>query len=234
MLTVTDLDAGYGNVQVLWDVSMTVHEREIVSVLGANGAGKSTLVRAVIGLLPTRSGEIEFDGRRIDGIPPHRVADRGLAYGPEGGGMFYDMTVQENLELGAYRKSAWDDRRSSLERVFDMFPRLRERRANLSRTLSGGERQMLVMGRALMAQPRMCVFDEPTIGLAPVLVEEIFETLVRIREAGVTILLIEQNVHQSLAVSDRTYVLENGRITLEGRSADLLERDDIARAYLGM
>lgn len=234
MLTVSDLCVRYGGVQVLWNVSIRVDAGEIVSVLGTNGAGKSTLLKAVVGLARSSSGAITFAGDRIDGLAPHRISGRGIAYGPEGGGLFHDMSVRENLELGAYHATAWARRRESLESVFEMFPVLRARRDNHSRTLSGGERQMLVMGRALMARPTMCIFDEPTIGLAPALVDGLFETLERIRDDGITVLLVEQNVHRSLQVSDRTYVLVNGRVTLDGPSAELMERNDIARSYLGM
>lgn len=234
MLVVDELNVRYGNVQALWDVSIRVDRGEIVSVLGANGAGKSTLVKSIIGLEKPESGSVEFEGRRVDGWDPHRVSALGIAFGPEGGGLFRDMSVRENLEMGSYQRSSWKERQSTMRHVFEVFPRLEERQSNLARTLSGGERQMLVMGRALMAKPTLCIFDEPTIGLAPLYVEELFRTIARVRDEGMTVLLIEQNVRQSLEVSDRAYVLESGRITVEGRSDQLLSEDMIAKAYLGL
>lgn len=234
MLRINKLTAGYGKVRALWDVSMRVDEAEIVSVLGANGAGKTTLVKCIVGLMEPESGMITFGGLRIEGRDPNKITELGIAYGPEGGGLFRDMSVRENLEMGAYHKVAWERRERSLDRVFRVFPRLAERSENLARTLSGGERQMLVVGRALMANPTMCIFDEPSIGLAPLFVEELFNTIQQIREEGITVLLIEQNVRQSLEISDRAYVIENGRVALEGPSEQLLEEDLINRAYLGI
>lgn len=233
-MRVNKVTAGYGKVRALWDVSIRVDEAEIVSVLGANGAGKSTLVKCVVGLKEPDSGMITLAGTRIEGRDPHKITELGMAYGPEGGGLFRDMSVEENLEMGAYHKFAWDRRERSLERVFRIFPRLEERSDNLARTLSGGERQMLVIARALMAQPTICVFDEPSIGLAPIFVEELFDTIRQIRDDGITVLLIEQNVRQSLDISDRAYVMENGRIVLEGNSDELLEEELIGKAYLGL
>lgn len=234
MLRVNKISAGYGKVRALWDVSLLIDEGEIVSVLGANGAGKSTLVKCIMGLHPLDRGMVTFGGFRIDGREPHDIARLGIAYGPEGGGLFRDMSVAENLEMGAYPRTPWRRRERSLERIFRIFPRLEERSDNLARTLSGGERQMLVIGRALMAQPTMCIFDEPSIGLAPLFVEELFDTIRQIRNEGITVLLIEQNVHQSLEISDRAYVLENGRIVMQGRSEDMIEEDLVGRAYLGL
>lgn len=234
MLSVHKVNAGYGAVKALWDVSIRVDEGEIVAVLGANGAGKTTLVKTIVGLIEPTSGMIKFFGRRIEGRDPHRISELGIAYGPEGGGVFRDMSVRENLEMGAYHRRAWERREKTLERVLHLFPRLEERERALSRTLSGGERQMLVIGRALMALPTLCIFDEPSIGMAPVLVEESFHVINQLREEGITVLLIEQNVKKSLEIADRGYVLENGRVVLEGDREELNASELIGRAYLGL
>jgi len=234
VLRVKKIISEYGKIRALWDVSLTVDEGEIVVVLGANGAGKSTLVKSIVGLVEPVSGMITFAGRRIEGRDPDRISEMGIAYGPEGGGLFRDMSIRENLELGAYNKVSWDRRENTLRQVYSLFPRLEEREKNLARTLSGGERQMLVIGRALMAQPTLCVFDEPSIGLAPMFVDELFNIIQQIREDGITVLLIEQNVRKSLAIADRAYVLENGRVVMEGDSQELLHEDMISKAYLGL
>lgn len=234
MLRVHKVNAGYGAVKALWDVSIRVDEGEIVAVLGANGAGKTTLVKTIVGLIEPTSGMIKFFGRRIEGRDPHRISELGIAYGPEGGGVFRDMSVRENLEMGAYHRRAWERREKTLERVLHLFPRLEERERALSRTLSGGERQMLVIGRALMGLPTLCIFDEPSIGMAPVLVEESFHVINQLREEGITVLLIEQNVKKSLEIADRGYVLENGRVVLEGDREELNASELIGRAYLGL
>lgn len=234
MLRVKKIISEYGKIRALWDVSLEVDEGEIVVVLGANGAGKSTLVKSIVGLVEPISGMITFAGRRIEGRDPHRIAEMGIAYGPEGGGLLRDMSIRENLEMGAYPRVAWDRRENTLRSVYRLFPRLEEREKNLARTLSGGERQMLVIGRALMAQPTLCVFDEPSIGLAPMFVDELFGIIQQIREDGITVLLIEQNVRKSLAIADRAYVLENGRVVMEGGSEELLHEDMISKAYLGL
>jgi branched-chain amino acid transport system ATP-binding protein len=234
MLRINKVIAGYGKVQALWDISLHVEDGEIVALVGANGAGKTTLLRTLMGLIEPEAGMIKFNGRRIEGLDPHRISALGIAYVPEGGGPFRDMSVRENLELGAYQTEAWKRRKDTLERVFKLFPRLEERAHKLARTLSGGERQMLAIGRALMARPTLCAFDEPSIGLAPLLVDEFFHVIRQLREDGLTVLLVEQNVHKSLGIADRAYVLENGRITLEGESAALLEDERIRRAYLGL
>jgi branched-chain amino acid transport system ATP-binding protein len=234
VLRVKKIISEYGKIRALWDVSLKVDEGEIVVVLGANGAGKSTLVKSIVGLVEPVSGMITFAGRRIEGRDPHRIAEMGIAYGPEGGGLFRDMSVRENLEMGAYVKVPWDRRERSIHQVFNLFPRLEEREDNLARTLSGGERQMLVVGRALMAQPTLCVFDEPSIGLAPMAVDELFSIIQQIREDGITVLLIEQNIPKSLAIADRAYVLENGRVVMEGDSQDLVHEELISTAYLGL
>jgi len=234
MLRLHNVNAGYGAVKALWDVTLRVDEGEIVTVLGANGAGKTTLVRSIVGLIEPFSGMIKFAGQRIEGRNPHRISELGIAYGPEGGGVFRDMTVRENLELGAYHRRAWERRDRTLERVLHLFPRLEERQRALGRTLSGGERQMLVIGRALMALPTLCIFDEPSTGMSPVLVEQSFHVIEQLRDEGITVLLIEQNVKKSLEIADRGYVLESGRVVLEGDRHELASSELIGRAYLGI
>lgn len=232
MLEVQGLNTFYGKIQVLWDVSLRVQEGEIVAIVGSNGAGKTTLLNSILGLVRPTSGSVTFLGRRIDGLPSHAIAEQGISIVPEGGRVFPDMNVRENLEMGAYH--AWERRGEVLEYVYQLFPRLKERERQLARTLSGGERQMLSIARALMSRPRLCLFDEPSYGLAPLMVREIFEIVQKIREQGVTVLLVEQNVRRALEIADRAYVLENGRICMEGECEELLESDHIRRAYLGM
>ena len=234
MLEFDNVQTYYDDIQVLWDITMHVNRGEIVAVVGANGAGKSTLIKTLFGLVEPDSGSITFEGKEIAGKNPHEVGTLGIAYVPEGGRPFRDMNIRENLEMGAYIKSAWKNRHTTMQEVFQIFPRLEDRQRQLARDLSGGERQMLTIGRALMSQPKMCIFDEPSIGLAPLLVKEFFAVIGRLREQGITILLIEQNVRQSLEIADRAYVLENGRITLEGSSEELLQEELIRRAYLGL
>ena len=234
MLKFKNVNVFYGRVQVLWDISLEVEDSEIVAVVGANGAGKTTLLKTLVGLLEPVSGMIKFAGQRIEGYNPDQISQLGIAYVPEGGRPFRDMSIRENLEMGAYHPMAWRRRNDTMRRVFRLFPRLEERQNNLARTLSGGERQMLAIGRALMSRPSICVFDEPSIGLAPLLVAEFFRIIQRLREEGITILLIEQNVKQSLEIADRAYVLESGRITIEGDSQELLRNELIRKAYLGL
>ncbi|HEY8531591.1 MAG TPA: ABC transporter ATP-binding protein [Limnochorda sp.] len=234
MLEVQGVDAFYGPVQVLWNVSFQVKEGELVTLVGANGAGKTTTLRVLSGLLHPRRGRILFQGEPIENLPAHRVTDLGLAHIPEGRQLFPDMTVEENLLTGSYLPRARAARQESLERVYETFPRLRERRSQLAGSLSGGEQQMLAIGRALMSRPRLLMLDEPSLGLAPLLVKEVFRIVQEIRAQGVTVLLVEQNVHQALAVADRAYVLENGRITLEGTGTDPLGDERVRAAYLGI
>lgn len=234
MLRVNKVNAHYGAIKALWDVSLTVGEGEVVAVLGANGAGKTTLVKSIVGLIEPTSGMIKFAGQRIEGRDPHRISELGIAYGPEGGGLFRDMNVRENLELGAFHRRAWERRMKTLDRVYRLFPRLEERERAMSRTLSGGERQMLVIGRALMALPTLCIFDEPSIGMSPLLVDQAFHVIRQLRDEGITVLLIEQNVHKSLEIADRAYVLENGRVVLQGQPDELLGGGLIDKAYLGL
>jgi branched-chain amino acid transport system ATP-binding protein len=234
LLKFNKINVSYGRIQALRDVSLDVDDGEIVAVVGANGAGKTTLLKALIGLHEPESGMIKFAGIRIEGRDPDEISKMGIAYVPEGGRPFRDMSIRENLEMGAYHPGAWKRRQDSMRRVFKMFPRLEERQHKMARTLSGGERQMLAISRALMSRPSLCVFDEPSIGLAPLLVLEFFRIIQRLRDDGITILLIEQNVKQSLEIADRGYVLENGRITMEGSSRELLESELIRKAYLGL
>jgi branched-chain amino acid transport system ATP-binding protein len=234
MLTVNHINAFYERVQALWDVSLRVNEGEIVALVGANGSGKTTLLNIIFSLLRPASGSVEFFGGRIDNLAPHHIGELGISYVPEGGRPFREMTVRENLEMGAYVNKAWKQKEETLNQVYQMFPRLKERQKQLVGTLSGGELQMVSIGRGLMSRPKLCVFDEPSYGLAPLLVKEIFRIIQRLRDQGISILLIEQNVRQTLEIADRAYVLENGRIVSEGKSKELLQDDHIKKAYLGL
>ncbi|HEX4996561.1 MAG TPA: ABC transporter ATP-binding protein [Methylomirabilota bacterium] len=234
LLRVDGIEVGYGDVTAVGDVSLEVREGEAVALIGANGAGKTTTLRAVSGLLPLRRGRIEFEGQRLDGLTSAQIVARGIAHVPEGRQLFPTMTVLENLELGARTGAARARRAESLERVFDLFPRLRERRGQLAGTLSGGEQQMCAIGRGLMACPRLLMLDEPSLGLAPVMVKAIFEDLGRINAQGLTILVVEQNVLRSLHLAHRGYVLENGRVTRSGAGPELLASGHIKQAYLGL
>jgi branched-chain amino acid transport system ATP-binding protein len=234
MLEVSNLDTFYGKVQALWGVSLRVDEGEIVALIGANGAGKTTLLNTISGLLRPTSGSVEFLGRRIDGLTPYAIVELGISHVPEGRKLFPEMTVRENLEMGAYPYHAWKVKKETLEQVYQVFPVLKERERQLARTLSGGEQQMLAMGRGLMSRPKLCMFDEPSYGLAPRLVLEVFQVIQSLREQGLTILLVEQNVRHSLEAGDRAYVLENGRVVLEGPCHQCLESEHVRKAYLGL
>jgi branched-chain amino acid transport system ATP-binding protein len=227
------VEAGYGDVTAVRAVSLEVRAGEIVALIGSNGAGKTTTLRAISGLLPLRQGHVELDGRRLSGLGPAAVVAAGIAHVPEGRQLFPTMTVQENLELGARTAEGRARRAETLARALELFPRLGERRRQLAGTLSGGEQQMVAIGRALMARPRLLMLDEPSLGLAPVVVNAIFANLAAINRDGLTILLVEQNVLRALRLSHRAYVLENGTITLAGSSATLLTDERIRRAYLG-
>jgi branched-chain amino acid transport system ATP-binding protein len=236
MLRLRNLESGYGKLKVLRRVSMHVNQGEIVSIIGANGAGKTTLLNTISGLIKSRSGEIVFNKTDITKIPPEKRVFMGCSLVPEGRQVFSTMKVRENLILGGYvqfRRGQKTGAKAELERVFDLFPILRERENQLAGTLSGGQQQMLAMGRALMARPSLIMMDEPSIGLAPMVVKDIFKTILRLRDEGNTVLLVEQNARAALAVSDRGYVLETGRIVLEGTSEELLSNKDVQRAYLG-
>ncbi len=233
LLRLEGIEAGYGDMTAVRGVSLEVRAGEIVALIGSNGAGKTTTLRAISGLVPLRRGAVELDGRRLQEVTPARIVAGGVAHVPEGRQLFPNMTVEENLTLGARTAESRRLRAETLERVVTLFPRLAERRRQLAGTLSGGEQQMAAIGRALMARPRLLMLDEPSLGLAPVVVASIFEDLVRINRDGVTILLVEQNVPRALRLSHRAYVLENGTIALEGPSARLLADEGIKRAYFG-
>lgn len=234
MLELKKLNTFYGNLQALWDVCLKVGEGEIVALVGANGAGKTTLLNTITGVIRPASGSVSFLDREITGLPPNAIKEMGISYLPEGGRLFPDMTVRENLEMGAFPKPAWKRKGRMLEEIYQLFPHLKKREKQLAKTLSGGERQMLAMGRCLMSAPRLCMFDELSYGLAPKLVKEAFQVLQSLRERGITVFLIEQNVKQTLEIADRAYVLENGRMVAEGRCAALLESDHVRKAYLGL
>ncbi len=234
MLRVEHLAVFYGDVQALWDVSLQVEQGEIVTLIGANGAGKTTTLNTLSGLLRPRAGSLTFQQRDLRHEPPHRIVEAGLVHIAEGRELFPHMTVLENLELGAFPKRARRVRHETLAFVMELFPRLRERQRQLARTLSGGEQQMLAIGRGLMARPLLLMLDEPSLGLAPLLVAELFDCLRRIHANHVTILLVEQNVHQALELADRGYILENGRTVRSGTAAELLADGAIREAYLGM
>lgn len=232
MLKVDGINVYYDAIHAIKDVSLEVNEGEIVTLIGANGAGKSTVLQTISGLLRSRTGSISFMGENISSSAPHKIVERGLAHVPEGRRIFLQMTVQENLDMGAYTQPAGGIE-AGLERVFALFPRLLERRKQVSGTLSGGEQQMLAMGRALMSKPKLLMLDEPSMGLAPILVEQIFEIIAEMHREGVTILLVEQNAQMALSVADRVYVLETGAIALSGTGKELSESDKIRKAYLG-
>jgi branched-chain amino acid transport system ATP-binding protein len=234
MLEVECVSAYYGKIRALWDVSINVEKGEIVALIGANAAGKTTILDTISGLLHPASGSVKFLDRRIDHVPAHEVVKLGICHIPEGGKAFPDMTVRENLDMGAYSDAAWERRGKTLEQVYEMFPLLKQRARQLARTLSGGERQMLAIGRGLMSRPKLCAFDEPSYGLSPLMVKEIFEAIKTLRDQGMTILLIEQDVQQGLEIADRGYVLESGHVVLEGKSADLLQNEHVKKAYLGL
>jgi branched-chain amino acid transport system ATP-binding protein len=226
--------SGYGDLPALRGVTLTVEPGEILSVVGANGAGKTTMLRLISGLLRPLRGEVRLDGDRLDRLPSHAIVERGVVQVPEGRKIFPSLTVQENLDLGAYTPAARTHRRESLARVLDLFPILRERGRQVAGTMSGGQQQMLAIGRALMARPRLLMLDEPSLGLAPTVVEEIFTIVAEINRMGTTVLLVEQNTRRALALSRRGYVLENGRIALVGTGQELLGNEYVRRAYLGM
>jgi len=234
MLEINNINTFYGKAQALWDVCLRIEESEIVAMVGSNGAGKTTLLNTISGILTPVSGSIEFLGQRTEGLAPHTIMGMGISHVPEGGRIFTDMTVLENLEMGAYLLHAWKDRKETLAQVYEIFPILKEREKQLARTLSGGEHQMLAMGRGLMSRPKLCVLDEPSYGLAPMYVEEVFQIIKSLNEQGITILLIEQNVRHTLETADRAYVLENGHIVLDGSCDELLKSDHVRKAYLGL
>ena len=234
MLSVKHVSTFYGKMQALWDVSLDIGEAEIVALIGANGAGKTTLLKTITGVIAPRFGEITFLGQRIDKLKSHAIVNLGISHIPEGRKLFADTSVLENLEMGAYCKRVWDQRSDTLEEVFQLLPLLRSRQAQIASTMSGGEQQMVAMGRGLMSKPKLCLIDEPSSGLAPIVVEDVFQMIKKLRSQGISIFLIEQNVEQTLEIADRGYVIENGRIVLEGRSEELVQNEQIRKAYLGL
>jgi branched-chain amino acid transport system ATP-binding protein len=234
MLSLSAVSAGYGSFRALFDVSLDVPQGEAVGVIGPNGAGKTTLMRVISGLVPLRGGTMTFDGKPIGGLPAHRIVERGIAHVPEHRRLFPRLTVEDNLRIGAFIPQARARFVEQLGRVYDMFPRLKERRDQLAGTLSGGEQQMCAIGRALMSSPKLLLLDEPSAGLAPLVVQQVFDLVHRIRAEGLTVLIVEQNVQQVLDVVDRAYLLEVGSIKLSGTSADLKGTDIIRKAYMGL
>jgi branched-chain amino acid transport system ATP-binding protein len=234
MLTVSGINVYYGDLQVLWDVSFEVKEKEIVVLVGANGAGKSTTLRTISALLVPSKGTIEFNGRRIDHLPANKIIEHGIVHVPEARRLFPEMTVEENLIMGSLFGEAKRKRYETMDYVYSLFPRLKERKKQTGGTLSGGEQQMLAVGRGLMSLPKLMMLDEPSLGLAPLLVKDIFNMAKRINEAGVTVLLVEQNVRQTLGMCNRAYVLENGRIALQGTGNELLENKKVKECFLGI
>jgi branched-chain amino acid transport system ATP-binding protein len=233
LLEVTDVRTFYGNIEALKGVSLTVEEGEVVTLIGSNGAGKSTTLRSISGLTPPREGSIKFEGTEIGEVPPQEIVERGISLSPEGRHVFPRMTVRENLDLGAYLRKDREGIENDRERVYSLFPRLKERERQKGGTMSGGEQQMLAIGRALMANPRLLLLDEPSMGIAPILVERIYETIAEINRQGTTILLVEQNANYALEVSKRGYVLETGKVALEDQSSALRTNPDVQKAYLG-
>jgi branched-chain amino acid transport system ATP-binding protein len=233
MLTLDNVSVNYGAIEALTGISMRVESGEVVTLIGANGAGKTTTLRTITGLLQPREGKITFEGEDISGRPTHKLVAKGISMSPEGRGVFANLSVRENLQMGAYLKNNKREIAAEMERVFVMFPRLKERESQTAGTLSGGEQQMLAIGRALMSQPRLLLLDEPSLGLAPLVVHTIFEAIDEIKSKGTTILLVEQNAHAALKHSDRAYVLETGRIVMEGPSKELAADPRIKEAYLG-
>ena len=233
MLKIDDINVYYGAIHALKGISLEVDEGEIVTLIGANGAGKSTTLRTISGLLKPKTGAIDFQGQDIAGVPAHEIVKRGISQVPEGRRIFAEMTVMENLDLGAFTRKDKDGIAADLRHVFELFPRLEERRDQVAGTLSGGEQQMLAMGRALMSRPKLLLLDEPSMGLAPLLIREIFNIIADINKSGTTVLLVEQNANMALSIASRAYVLETGRITLSGPAAELAASEEVKKAYLG-
>ncbi len=234
MLTLNEVNVFHGRIQALWDVSLRVEEGEIVAVIGANGAGKSTILNTICGIVSPASGTVTFIGTDITKMTPWQIVELGISHVPEGRRLFQEMSVRENLELGAYNRQAWKSRNETVEQIYQLFPILKERAEQSPTTLSGGEQQMLVIGRGLMSRPKLCMLDEPSYGLAPITMTNVFETIQALREQGTAILLVEQNTQRALEIADRAYVLESGRVVLEGRAKELLQNDHVRKAYLGL
>jgi len=234
MLNINGLNIYFGKIQVLWDVSLTISENEMVAVIGSNASGKTTLLKAISGLVNPASGSVEFLDKRIDKMPAYQIARLGISHIPEGGGIFPDMKVQENLELGAHISTAKGEKEETLKWVYQLFPVLKARAGQMARTLSGGERQMLAIGRGLMLKPKLCMLDEPSYALSPLVVSEVFNAVKELRERGTTILLVEQDIRRALEMADRTYLLENGKIVMEGPRDRFMQNGYIRKAYLGL
>ncbi len=234
MLEAKRIETFYGKSQALFDVSVGVGASEIVALVGSNGAGKSTLLKTISGLIRPTSGSVSFEGRDITGRPSHAIVEMGIAHIPEGRKLFPNMTVLENLEMGAYPARTWKLKQKTLEKVYELLPLLKTRHGQSAGTLSGGEQQMVAMGRGLMSGPKLCLIDEPSSGLAPVMVDEIFQIIVNLRDQGIAVFLVEQNVPHTLEVADRAYVIENGSVVLAGKSQELLSEESIRKAYLGL
>ncbi|HEY6282632.1 MAG TPA: ABC transporter ATP-binding protein [Nitrososphaerales archaeon] len=232
-LEISGLNVFYGPIHALWDVSLQVESGSIASIIGSNGAGKSTILRSIMGIVQAKSGSITFDGDRIDGLSPDRVVDRGIAYVPEGRHIFSDLSVRENLKMGAYPRRARASFKDEIESVFEIFPVLKERSKQKAGTLSGGEAQMLAVGRALMSKPRFLLLDEPSAGLSPIMVERIFDAITRIKALGITALLVEQDVVRALTHSSKGYILENGKVTRSAKGEELLKDEEVRKVYLG-
>lgn len=233
MLEIRDLEVFYGMIQAIKGVSFEVNEGEVIALIGANGAGKTTVLHTITGLLEAKRGTVTFDGKDITKVPAHKIVSMGMAHVPEGRRVFANLTVYQNLKMGAYTRKDKTEIEETLKTVYKRFPRLEERQSQLAGTLSGGEQQMLAMGRALMSHPRILLMDEPSMGLSPIFVNEIFDIIKKVSAGGTTVLLVEQNAKKALSISDRGYVLETGRIVLEGKSDELLNNDSIKKAYLG-
>lgn len=233
MMEIKDLQVYYGVIQAIRDVSFEVNEGEVIALIGANGAGKTTILQTITGLLPAKNGEVLYEGINLQKIPPHKIVAHGIAHVPEGRRVFSQLTVYDNLLMGAFTRNDKAEIQASLESVYARFPRLEERKNQLAGTLSGGEQQMLAMGRALMSHPKIVLMDEPSMGLSPILVEEIFDIIKSISKSGTTVLLVEQNAKKALAISDRAYVLETGKIVLSGNAKDLMNDESVKKAYLG-
>jgi branched-chain amino acid transport system ATP-binding protein len=234
MLEVEKVSAAYGLVQILWDLSFKIEEKEIVSIIGPNGAGKTTLVKTIMGLLPAKTGTIRFKGENIENLPPYEIVKRGVTLIPEGREIFPKMTVKENMLLGAYTINDKNAVKESKEKIYQLFPVLKKKENALAQTLSGGEQQMLVICRSLMSNPELLILDEPSLGLAPILVGKVLDTLRSINEEGVAVLLVEQNIRESLNIADKGYVLEKGKIIIEGKGRELLSNEHIKEVYLGI
>ena len=233
MLEVKNLEVYYGVIQAIKGISFEVNEGEVIALIGANGAGKTTTLQTITGMLQPKAGEIIFEGKDISKIPGHKIVSMGMAHVPEGRRVFANMTVLQNLKMGAFTRSDKNEIDATIEKVYKRFPRLKERQNQTAGTLSGGEQQMLAMGRALMSQPKIILMDEPSMGLSPIFVNEIFDIIKEVSESGTTVLLVEQNAKKALSIADRAYVLETGRITLEGKASDLLHDESVQKAYLG-